>query len=265
METIWSILAALAPYSFAARAIIGTLGCGVIGAVLGYLVFGLGPDIAAERVLESRKEKQIAQNSVQQTGNQNIGIQNNYYRDDSGQPKNVGELRHDSKVLYSNTEPSLFSTFEIGNSTSIISAKTINFFGSQLKIASIDGVLKVTTRIYDEKGEIIADLVENEWKISPYKSFDRNYTNNALEVLDNSGNVVLQVVLLADRIQLQGEWRGAGGSLRLVAAKDSQGDPVGQFVLSPPGPIPLDAAKIEPIFRYPSDTHFGEMRKGSRR
>jgi len=85
---------------------------------------------------------------------------------------------------------------------------------SQFKIEGIDGAIKVSTRVTDENGNLIAELIRNDWKVAPSPgSWDRNYTDDALEVKDAQGNVTLQVRAFFDRIQIQGAWWIVSGSL----------------------------------------------------
>jgi hypothetical protein len=130
---------------------------------------------------------------------------------------------------------------------------------SVLTIELVDGQLKVSTQIRDENGELIAELQRNEWKIAPPppKTFDRNFTDNALEVRDPSGHIVLQIKLAPDRIQIQGEWWDMEGKgLRILETGDSTYP--GQFVLLDKDHKGEDA-RIVPMFNYPSELHFGEL------
>jgi len=62
--------------------------------------------------------------------------------------------------------------------------------------------IRVSADIRDCKGDVIAKMVENEWKINEGNTLDRNYTDDALEIINNKDEVVLQVVLLSDRVQI---------------------------------------------------------------
>jgi hypothetical protein len=93
----------------------------------------------------------------------------------------------------------------------------------------------------------------------PPKTFDRNYTDDSLEVKNAKGKIVLQVKALVDRIQLQGEWwSDPVHGVRLIKSTDPKMP--GAFMMifgekNRPGP-----PDIEPIFLYPSDLHFGELK-----
>jgi hypothetical protein len=139
-----------------------------------------------------------------------------------------------------------------------------NFFNeSNLVIETVDGHLKVSTQIRDPSGDLVAELIKNEWKVAlPPKTWDRNYTDDALEVKNVGGRVVLQVRALPDRIQLQGEWWSKNGfGVRFVKVSDpATGKPTGAIQRLSAALNP-DEPRIEALFEYPSDSHFGQLRK----
>jgi len=130
---------------------------------------------------------------------------------------------------------------------------------SQFKVEIIDGKAKIFTRIKDESGNLIAEIIRNEWKVSPAKSWDRNYSADALEVKDSGGNVVLQVRVLHDRIQLQGAWwwnMGPPNGIMRFWMWNNPSEGVQITVRQKTDPHP---PTIPPMFRYPSELHLGEM------
>jgi hypothetical protein len=105
---------------------------------------------------------------------------------------------------------------------------------------------------------VIASLVRNKWKSFSPHALDRNYNNNSLEVEDSTGRVVLQVTLLPDRVQLQGEWWE--DSVHGFALLDGNASYMGgQMVLFGPNKKRDDVSSIKPMFKYPSDLHLGEL------
>ena len=70
---------------------------------------------------------------------------------------------------------------------------------------SREGELLVTADVKDKDGHPIVEINENHWKVSPSKNvcWDKNYTKNALEVLDGRQHVVLQLEILADRVRVR--------------------------------------------------------------
>jgi hypothetical protein len=78
---------------------------------------------------------------------------------------------------------------------------------TQFRVENVCGKIKVSSQIFDREGHLIVELVRNEWKVAPPpRTWDRNYTDDALEVRDGRGLVVLQVRALIDCIQIQGLW-----------------------------------------------------------
>jgi hypothetical protein len=134
---------------------------------------------------------------------------------------------------------------------------------SQFKIELIDGRVKVSTQIRDENNKLIVELVKNEWKVLPPPgTWDRNYSDDALEVRDGSGAIVLQVKLFSDRVQIQGMWWVDLGPPNGIVRFVVRGNPTigGQIIIIPTAnkdPLPT----IDAMFVYPSDAHLGELRQ----
>jgi hypothetical protein len=132
-----------------------------------------------------------------------------------------------------------------------------NFFDrNRLIVGETEGQVTVSTQIRDRTGQLVAELADNEWKVAaPPLRWDRNYSRDALEVRGPDGNVVLQVKLLPDKIQIQGEWWDRGGKgVRLVTTDDGR-----SFVLMLSQDNYPAEPGIKPMFRYPSDNHLGEL------
>jgi len=115
--------------------------------------------------------------------------------------------------------------------------------------------IKVTTDIRDAAGNIIAKLSENEWQINKNNTFDRNYTDHALEVIDNKDEVVLQLILLDDMLQVQARFFNSKGES--VTIVEHPGKKTGLIVFGSPGNEP-EGPKMSRIFKYPSSLHLGE-------
>lgn len=114
------------------------------------------------------------------------------------------------------------------------------------------GKLLVSTTIRDAKGEMVAELRNNEWQTNKNSIFDRNYTDNALEVRDQNGKVALQVVHFGDTIHLAGIFRCRSGWTNVFCPVPEGGAVID---IKPPGQEPQHS--ITPIFEYPSELHFG--------
>jgi len=120
------------------------------------------------------------------------------------------------------------------------------------------GLIRVSTLVRDASGGAVAELVENEWRVNPGGAWDRNHNGNALEVRDRSGDVVLQVRLVGNRVQLQMKTFDAHGN-GFFFGKGIGPEGVGG-IIEMTGPMhPSLEARIQPIFRYPSDRHLGEL------
>jgi hypothetical protein len=121
-----------------------------------------------------------------------------------------------------------------------------------LSIRLLNGKLLVTTRVRDANGSLIAEMSDNEWTHQSKPAiFDRNYTENALEIRDSAGRVVLQVADLGNTINVAAVFHCKNGWTYLVGPLAG-----GSGVeLRPPGE-PL-TSQIPTICDYPSELHFG--------
>jgi len=178
--------------------------------------------------------------------------------------KYAGTLESRSKILLSiqdNAVPKL----ELGDGGTIFAFAGPQgqplfkmFDDNSLTVIVDEGRIKVSTIIRDRTGVAVAELINNEWKVNKNSAFDRNYSKDALEVKDNSGDIVLQVKVVADRIQFQGKFYDSKGN-GVAIGKHSSGQ---GGIMEMTGPNrPQIEMKIEPIFLYPSDNHLGEFRK----
>ena len=174
-------------------------------------------------------------------------------------PTNVGALTPTRHVLFGSDTDASAKRFQIGQTGPILNytgaGPAMVLGGDDILIERVLGRVLVSTRIHDRNGALIAELVRNEWKVSPPPAtWDRNFSRDAVEVKNDHGDVVLQVIALPDRVQLQGEWYGSGGAVRLVEGEDR----AAAFVLRPNAVFLSDDPVIRPIFRYPGDAHLGE-------
>jgi len=182
-------------------------------------------------------------------------------------PAWTGLLRPETKsiVLFAAKGADAARNVEIGDSGTIIhyvgpeGTPTFQFAADQnLIVESVGGILKVSTQVKDSNGHLVAELVRNEWKVAPPPAtWDRNYTNDALEIRGPDGSIMLQIVVMPDRIRIQGEWwlDNAHG-IRLASLGPGKGAAVTKLV---PNMIPTQAPAIRPLFVYPSASHFGEL------
>jgi hypothetical protein len=114
----------------------------------------------------------------------------------------------------------------------------------------------VSTTVRDSSGHIAATINKNHWRVYPPFCKEKNYTEDALEILDSSSHVVLQLKLLPDRVQVQGEWwDNQGHGLRISRSSDPKR---GQVIHLGPQ-IKRNGAIIQPMFKYPSKHHWQEF------
>jgi hypothetical protein len=110
----------------------------------------------------------------------------------------------------------------------------------------VNDKLLLSTTVRDRAGNLVVEIVDNRWTVSPSKTncWDKNYTDDSLEVKDGRGRVVLQVRLLPDRVQLQGEWPNETGK-NLITEQGQYDERTG----------------IAPRFKYPSEDYWGQRIK----
>jgi hypothetical protein len=169
-----------------------------------------------------------------------------------------------SGILLSPTSSTL-PMIEIGDSGDAypfdpIKPFTLPFAGeTALTIERINDRIVVSAKIRDMSGKMVAEIEHNEWKVRPSLLWDRNYNRSSLEVRDEAGDVVLQLVVLPDRARVQGIWRDKSGECTELVKNPRA---PGGLVIMPTYQDceqGLGLIKITPIFMYPSDLHFGEL------
>ena len=126
----------------------------------------------------------------------------------------------------------------------------IAFGSDKIDVWTEEGKLKVSATVRDKDGKIIAIIKGNEWTVPPQAQIvDKNFDDNAFEVIDAYNRVVMQVSMVGECALLSGVFYKEDGSAAIVAN--------GGVYIAPPGEsIPYDILK--PIFLYPSDRHLGE-------
>jgi hypothetical protein len=127
------------------------------------------------------------------------------------------------------------------------------FDDSHLTIELENGQLRVSTLIRDKAGKVVGELSKNEWKVNTTAAYDRNYSKDALEVRDASGDVVIQVRFVGDRVQFQGKFFDKNGRCVTIGkVRGADGKMGGAMDFS-------GQLRVDPIFRYPSERHLGEL------
>ncbi len=168
------------------------------------------------------------------------------------------EPRKSAGILLLSTEGKIATrAIEIGDSG--LKFNAFNFLGvSKLKIEVVEGDAKVSTDVRDDTGALIGEIVRNTWMVKPDKTWDFNYNANALEVKNPRGRIVLQVKVLPDTIQIQGEWWNAQGEgVRLL--KTPEGGMKAISFNRDSNPDDDSWPKIQAIFKYPSELYLGRL------
>jgi len=117
-----------------------------------------------------------------------------------------------------------------------------------VKLYEENNRLMVDAELYNEKQVLVCSIVRSEWQFNPDGEYDRNYSNNAFEVVDGNLIPVLQIYLKEpNKIYV-------GGFLRT-----DKGATVG---LTPNkiliNPIEKDL-ELKRLFRYPSRENPGKL------
>lgn len=121
-----------------------------------------------------------------------------------------------------------------------------------LSIRMEENKLFVSAVIRGDNGDLLAEIRDNEWKLNENNYFDRNYSDNALEVRDRLGNIALQVVSFGDVIHFAGIFHTKDGHVvSFVPLQD-----LTAAIEIRPSEKDLQL-KISPIFEYPSELHLG--------
>lgn len=136
-------------------------------------------------------------------------------------------------------------------------------YNAGLKIEVGKNGLEISTPIRGRSGNIVAEIKGNRWSVSPDPAAcsDKNYNKNSLEVKDGRGQVVMQIVILRDRVQIQGEWHDEfGNGAKLIKNPDpNNGGALLSFWRNAEMEQQQAPLIIQPIFKYPSSEHWGEL------
>jgi len=135
------------------------------------------------------------------------------------------------------------------------------------KIEVIDGEMKVSTKMLDPNGNVVATIDRNEWDAARRPvSWHRNFNDESFEIMDNSGHVILQVTVLSDRVRLQAIWLKRNGHRALLV----QANPRPGYSTWIPD-LPRESfdgsdsyLQIPPMFLYPSENHLGQLAEPKR-
>ena len=176
--------------------------------------------------------------------------------------KNLQETLRSSGVIGGeiivDSSKKLFPKIQIGDKGPFFQGDFSIFEKRGLEVKLINGQIYVSISVADSQGNIIAEVKDNEWKINPSKSFDRNYSSDSFEVKDANGKVVLQIRLKENILQFQGILYDPKKKLLwFIAQRERDGRMEGFMEIQEPGKGFRYA--ISPIFKYPGNEHLGEL------
>ena len=136
--------------------------------------------------------------------------------------------------------------------------RTFNLGGKinlPVKLYEENNRLMVDAELYNEKQELVCSIVRSEWQFNPDGRYDRNYNNNAFEIVDGNLMPMLQIYLKeSNKIYIGGFFRtDKGGSIGLT--------PKGTLL----NPLKLVGQVKEPLrlFKYPSRENPGKLEVGN--
>ena len=112
----------------------------------------------------------------------------------------------------------------------------------KLQLRRVGNTLLLSTTLRDSRDNLIVEIHDNVWQVPPERSqcWDKNYTDDSLEVKDGRGRVVLQLRIFPSKVTLQIEWPNLNSHL-VESGKYTKQD------------------GIQPRFKYPSGEHWGEI------
>jgi hypothetical protein len=120
------------------------------------------------------------------------------------------------------------------------------------KLCLNNGKITASANLFNCNSKLMAELNENEWKIEPNSTWDRNYSRSALEIIDDKGEVAFQIQILSDTVHYQVKYYQASGK---VLAIYENGNGMAMYL----GNADYNCVHIKPIFKYPGSLHLGEL------
>ncbi len=100
----------------------------------------------------------------------------------------------------------IYPTLRIGNAKIELREKSGYFFDgtdtagmfgdAKLRMWIYNNQLHISTTIRDYSRNAVAVITDNEWEVNNQDFFKKNFTKNTFEIVDNEGNVYLQVDML---------------------------------------------------------------------
>jgi hypothetical protein len=124
-----------------------------------------------------------------------------------------------------------------------------------------DGKIQVSAQITDERGNLLANIIDNQWEApNPPQIWDKNYNSYAFEVKDENGIPILQVIM------------GSQNEILIGISTYHEGVPYFGIIIRgfnffsdyytngfPQGE--LEDLRNQTIFYYPSSQHLGQLKE----
>lgn len=122
----------------------------------------------------------------------------------------------------------------------------VEAYYDKIDLKMVNGRVRLSTTVHDDNKNLIAEVINNHWIVSSSTAvcWDKNYTEDSLEVKDGHGRVVLQVKLFPSVVQLQEEWQWNPGTKSGGIIQADKYD---------------EKAGIKRLFKYPSELFWSQL------
>jgi hypothetical protein len=151
---------------------------------------------------------------------------------------------------YENGVPALKLGTAILSPTSNFTGPLFDIAGDTIRVGTYNNKMMLQVIVRDKQGEQIAAMSNNILLINPNINADYNYDERAFEIMDETGDVILQAQFDSDGILFAGKFYTTDG-LRIGLGNN--------IIEWKPADEPL-SLKIEPLFKYPGASNTGIRR-----
>ena len=112
--------------------------------------------------------------------------------------------------------------------------------GDVIRLTKVHGKVLFTATVRDQSGHTVLQVENNHWVVNGDQqvSWDHNYDDNSLEVLDSGRRVIFQVRLYRDGARVQAEW-----------FRNNTFGETGRYSKD---------VGFQPLFKYPSDLYWSQ-------
>jgi len=133
-----------------------------------------------------------------------------------------------------------------------------DMYGDKLDAWTIDGKLYMNAIVRNTDGKVVAKIIANEWKINPNSTFDKNHDKWAIEVINDRDEVILQLDYKNGKAQFAAKFYFEDGEGVFMGPNAEGG---GLILKRKAHPESFKNLKINPIFKYPSNSNKGQRIK----